>query len=1258
SRGNWASLQRLFVKLPSSHQLTEARLLYLQLQDQTSLLLDRMIDADFQGGNWELDLTEIMQTQEIDEGFTYLFQFRFDADCDVTSNAPIGVDSRVLFSPNLPETPNPLDTGVVNPVGLRSLVSRLRLDVPLANNTSLDDKGRWALELFNAPVRIASTESGALENCWMEVQSASGAVSNFRLIDQNTGQVISPVNGLFQLGQLNPRDTLQLLLIGDNRSCIREEILLRYGWNCTPYVNRIQPACFERTQQLTLISPPAELEQLVISPPGPFNLCDTVDYHIIELFNADLGRAYDILTEVRLPPGLSILPGSSQLAYPFDQPYEPIADPIDLGGGQWQWNLSTLNDSIGLNGLPGSNLEPANKARLRFQLITDCDFISNSELIAVVRANQNCDQAANTLAESSASIEVVGVDEPYTTDISVSPLLTVGCEDEEMLELTINPNGTTSAADSLFLSLPPGISYVSSSYQALENAPVDGPSIANQGSFDQLRWRIPTGITSSQSIRFRIGIEGLQSLDCGQQLMNIQTLAPANALCAADGQSCDILVETGSSLYAFQVDRPVLEAFDLSVQAEADGSEYLLFYELSVRNGGPQTTLPTYVDLYIDADGDGLLSAGDQLVALDSITANISTGASRLIGGAFRLADVDQICQFIAVIDPLKHCACRTAGASIRQPIEIRRPDLTALCSGEPAQLGIDSAEQTLYQWEPADFLDCALCPQTTFLYENLSGQPQQLEYLLRQEDSSGCLINNLFSVIVQPEPAILNSSDILCLGSEITLEATPAVTYNWQGPGIVNPRLSTQTVQPTEDALYIVNITDSVGCMGTDSLLVLVRPLPGVDAGPDTTVCENAVIQLDASEVDGYSYQWSPAGLLNNPTIPNPLLLQNETTVFRLTVTDQNGCIGFDSVRVAFSEPPNLQFSAIDPLCEGEEVVLEVSGAQTYDWSPEEGLSCTDCPSVVASPMETTVYTVVGTDAEGCSNSLAIRVEVLAASNSQTQQGACEGEVVEIFGQSIEQSGLYCDTLSSVLTGCDSISCIDLSFNPRPETSSEAILCEGDTLAFAGELYTQSGLYCGDFQTAAGCDSTHCVAVEVVEGPQIIFDESVEGFRGTDIPLMLPTGFDYQWRPATYLSCTDCSNPVASIPLDEPSDELVYDILFSDDNNCQARGRLRILLLDPVCQEPFIFVPNAFTPNEDGENDFFQVYGAAIESMHLMIYDRWGRKVFETRDPQAQWDGTFNGQKLYSESFGYYLEVDCVGGDRFLKKGNVTLIR
>jgi len=90
----------------------------------------------------------------------------------------------------------------------------------------------------------------------------------------------------------------------------------------------------------------------------------------------------------------------------------------------------------------------------------------------------------------------------------------------------------------------------------------------------------------------------------------------------------------------------------------------------------------------------------------------------------------------------------------------------------------------------------------------------------------------------------------------------------------------------------------------------------------------------------------------------------------------------------------------------------------------------------------------------------------------------------------------------------------------------------------------------------------------------------------------------------------------------------------------------------------PIVDIPTGFTPNKDGVNDVLFVKGAAMQSMNLKIFNRWGQLVFETNTAEVGWDGTFNGTPQPMESYAYVLNVTFIDGSSVSKKGNITLLR
>ena len=144
-----------------------------------------------------------------------------------------------------------------------------------------------------------------------------------------------------------------------------------------------------------------------------------------------------------------------------------------------------------------------------------------------------------------------------------------------------------------------------------------------------------------------------------------------------------------------------------------------------------------------------------------------------------------------------------------------------------------------------------------------------------------------------------------------------------------------------------------------------------------------------------------------------------------------------------------------------------------------------------------------------------------------------------------------------------------------------------------------------------------------------------------------------YNWEPTNSLDDPTIFNPVAS-----PVVSTEYTTIVTDINGCIDTISILIVVLSTICEEPYLFMPNAFTPNGDSENDVLFVEGNVIDEMYLAIYNRWGEKVFESKDKSIGWNGMYKDELLEPDVYGYYLRIKCVNGEEYFKKGNINLIR
>lgn len=124
------------------------------------------------------------------------------------------------------------------------------------------------------------------------------------------------------------------------------------------------------------------------------------------------------------------------------------------------------------------------------------------------------------------------------------------------------------------------------------------------------------------------------------------------------------------------------------------------------------------------------------------------------------------------------------------------------------------------------------------------------------------------------------------------------------------------------------------------------------------------------------------------------------------------------------------------------------------------------------------------------------------------------------------------------------------------------------------------------------------------------------------------------------------------------PEETTTYSVTVTDDMGCTSTDEITITVRLPECDETDVFLPSAFTPNGDGINDVLYLRSNFVESMELVIFNRWGEEVFVSNDQTLGWDGTYKGEKLSPDSYAYTLIVTCINQVDYAIRGNVNLLK
>lgn len=566
----------------------------------------------------------------------------------------------------------------------------------------------------------------------------------------------------------------------------------------------------------------------------------------------------------------------------------------------------------------------------------------------------------------------------------------------------------------------------------------------------------------------------------------------------------------------------------------------------------------------------------------------------------------------------------------------------------------------------------------------------------------TACEATATVTVAVQVPAANAGVDQALCIGDTVQLAATGGTTFLWSPSATLSDvNIADPLAFPLATTTYTVSVTDGLGCIALDSMVVTVNLLPVVNAGADAAICAGANANLGGTPTGPSSstYQWSPGAGLNNSTAANPIAQPAGTTTYTVLVTDGNQCSASDSVTVTVNPLPVINAGQDTSVCLGSSVGLNAIGTGGFSWSPSTGLSATDIAGPIATPNATTTYTVTLTDANNCENTDDVVVTVLGLPNADAGADVwvCPGFDVQLNGSG---GGTYGWAPSTGLN--DPNSATPLA-SPTSTTIYLLTVTDGNGCSDTDDMTVTVN---SDPPLDAGADQSICAGQQVQLG-------------GT--PTSVP-GSSFAWTPSTGLDDATLANPIAT-----PAATTLYTLTVTNDT-CTSSQQVLVTLqgiaqpafsvrLEPNCdglrafftdqssgasewlwdfgdgttsteqfpQHQFAYeapivvtltitdlfgctgtitqsypqssfddytdfvMPNVFTPNGDGNNDLFTV-GTHTDQQpsivlgacaNMFVFNRWGQKVFESVGGNLAWDGrTVAGVACIDGTYFYVLNV------------------
>jgi gliding motility-associated-like protein len=564
----------------------------------------------------------------------------------------------------------------------------------------------------------------------------------------------------------------------------------------------------------------------------------------------------------------------------------------------------------------------------------------------------------------------------------------------------------------------------------------------------------------------------------------------------------------------------------------------------------------------------------------------------------------------------------------------------------------------------------------------------------------------------------ISQSSNTTCIANNnpkfskpVTLTASGASTYNWFpcdqyisiciGP-VVN-------VRPPTSTCYTVNGNTSV-CSGTAAICVTVTPQFTVGVTPPLPVmCQDDSLRLCVTQVGTlgiapYNYVWTEPANTPPPSIDNayascvrafPSNTISSGITYTTEVYDARGCVSMPRLVTVTVIPrpltavsiPTINGVPTNTLCFVEnttgvpDVTLNLTAENqnglppqfdpTFTWTPSyttaAGPILTPNPTngptstiTISAPKrmpDIVTFTVISgyNGIPGCRREDTISVRVIdcrfvdtIAFSSSPRDTICTRQCITYMAET--------DTLFG---GPQAYEWNFQGGNPLSSTLKNPTVCynipgKWNVTLKISNPYPKHTPVTGSTLTAG---FFHYVKVVDIPNPRILPDivfqnspkDTIIRFNSSAV-LTATNALSYTWRPDYRISAL-----TGSVVTVNPHQTTQYIVTGYNSMQCYSNDTINVLVVED-CGE--MFVPNAFSPNDDGANDILYVRGQCLETLTFMVFNRWGEKVFETNNQSQGWDGRYKGDMMNSGVFVYRVEGKTYDGKAYTMKGNVTLVR
>ncbi len=585
----------------------------------------------------------------------------------------------------------------------------------------------------------------------------------------------------------------------------------------------------------------------------------------------------------------------------------------------------------------------------------------------------------------------------------------------------------------------------------------------------------------------------------------------------------------------------------------------------------------------------------------------------------------------------------------------------TTICDGDNFQ--VDLSGDVVYEWSP-----------TTNISDSTSATPTftptvSTQYIVNITNKCQDKWKDTVMINVNPKP-------IVNLGPDKTICANgPAITFDAENPGstyLWSSSETSQTITKSDSGTYIVTVTSN-NCNAKDTVIINISNSFTVSLGPDKEICAgDAALTFDSNISGAANYLWNSGEQTQS-------ISKDAAGTYIVEVTMPGGCVGKDTVVLSVNSLPLISLADTN-ICQGQTLTFDAGIFNSYLWNDNSILQTLTASS-------TGNYWVEVSNAKGCKkrDTAMLTVNALPLVNLGPDTTMCEGSLLKVISNKIAASYLWNTGATSAsiavsisgkyfvnitdTNNCPGYDEVNINSNPTPffDLGPDIEICGGAPITIDSKLSGVKLLWSTgeNIKTAIDISTSDTITLEAFYDSQC---KAYDTVLTTVIPMpssapLADTTVCFIEAPSFTINTGNGAQHYLWENGDSTSSRVIsaegnYSLTLTNGKSCSISDKMKV---EEKCITS-IYVPTAFTPNEDGVNDLFYVKGLYLTDYHLMIFNRWGELLFESYDMEKGWDGTYRGNPVQIDIYVWKLAVNPIKSSvtilNYKNYGHITVIK